>query len=44
MSWWESEWARSYNESDAGLGASGGGRIMGAGASVHNKLVEVCGK
>ena len=27
----------------AGSGASGGGRIMGAEASVHNKLAEVWG-
>ena len=29
--------------SSAGSGASGDGRIMGAEASVHNKLVEVWG-
>ena len=39
MSWQEGEWGRSV----AGSGASGGGRIMGAEASVHNKLAEVEG-
>ena len=28
----------------AGLGASGGGGIIGVEARVHNKLAEVCGK
>ena len=32
-----------HQGSVAGLGAGGGGRIMGAVAGVHNKLVEVRG-
>ena len=42
MSWRESEWGRSCNGvclQDREL--MGGGRIMGAEASVHNKLAEV---
>ena len=39
MSWWE----RLTTGSVAGSGAGGDGRIMGAEASVHNKLAEVWG-
>ena len=43
MSWQEGEWCRSYTGVCCRVGASGGGRIMGAEARVHNKLAEVTG-
>ena len=41
MSWREGEWGRSYNGVCCRVWSRRGGRIMGAEASVHNKLSEV---